>query len=136
MRLIDTLCDSHTITSSKRRTMSSCASMTISVKESDKKTTLKPMCGGYHKTTMLPDYRSLNFAQHNFSSSKMEFLTGLRSFAKYRKHKLVVCQQPLHARMCGFGEKDRRPIDPPPIVQLFVDKQDADGNDLGPVDPQ
>ncbi|KAJ1978990.1 hypothetical protein H4R34_003005 [Dimargaris verticillata] len=22
--------------------------------------------------------------------------------------------------MCGFGEKDRRPIDPPPIVQLIV----------------
>lgn len=31
-----------------------------------------------------------------------------------------MCQQPLHARMCGFGEKDRRPIDPPPIVQLIV----------------
>ncbi|KAI9318985.1 velvet factor, partial [Dichotomocladium elegans] len=29
-------------------------------------------------------------------------------------------QQPLHARMCGFGEKDRRPIDPPPIVKLIV----------------
>jgi hypothetical protein len=35
-------------------------------------------------------------------------------------YELVVCQQPLHARMCGFGEKDRRPIDPPPIVQLVV----------------
>lgn len=53
-----------------------------------------------------------------------------------RTYKLVVCQQPLHARMCGFGEKDRRPIDPPPIVQLFVDKQDADGNDLGSIDVQ
>ncbi|KAI8343729.1 velvet factor-domain-containing protein [Chlamydoabsidia padenii] len=37
-----------------------------------------------------------------------------------RTYELVVCQQPLHARMCGFGEKDRRPIDPPPIVQLIV----------------
>ncbi|KAF7730726.1 hypothetical protein EC973_001675 [Apophysomyces ossiformis] len=41
-----------------------------------------------------------------------------------RTYELVVCQQPLHARMCGFGEKDRRPIDPPPIVQLIV-KQDS-----------
>ncbi|KAG0366282.1 hypothetical protein BGZ54_005582 [Gamsiella multidivaricata] len=24
--------------------------------------------------------------------------------------------------MCGFGEKDRRPIDPPPIVQLILDE--------------
>lgn len=27
-------------------------------------------------------------------------------------------QHPERARCCGFGEKDRRPIDPPPIVQL------------------
>jgi hypothetical protein len=35
-------------------------------------------------------------------------------------YKLTVVQQPLHARMCGFGEKDRRPVDPPPIVKLNV----------------
>ncbi|KAF8932583.1 hypothetical protein BGZ58_006919 [Dissophora ornata] len=28
--------------------------------------------------------------------------------------------------MCGFGEKDRRPIDPPPIVQLIVDEPNYD----------
>jgi hypothetical protein len=27
--------------------------------------------------------------------------------------------------MCGFGEKDRRPIDPPPIVQLIVKQNDT-----------
>nr|CAG8616859.1 4406_t:CDS:2 [Entrophospora candida] len=37
-----------------------------------------------------------------------------------RSYSLLVCQQPLRARMCGFGEKDRRPIDPPPIVQLLI----------------
>lgn len=42
-----------------------------------------------------------------------------------RTYELVVCQQPLHARMCGFGEKDRRPIDPPPIVQLIVKQNDV-----------
>uniref|UniRef100_A0A1D1XQ09 Velvet domain-containing protein n=1 Tax=Anthurium amnicola TaxID=1678845 RepID=A0A1D1XQ09_9ARAE len=43
-----------------------------------------------------------------------------------RKYTLRVSQQPLRARMCGFGEKDRRPIDPPPIVQLVV--TDEKGN--------
>ncbi|RIA92494.1 velvet factor-domain-containing protein [Glomus cerebriforme] len=43
-----------------------------------------------------------------------------------RKYTLIVSQQPLRARMCGFGEKDRRPIDPPPIVQLVV--TDEKGN--------
>lgn len=43
-----------------------------------------------------------------------------------RTYTLIVSQQPLRARMCGFGEKDRRPIDPPPIVQLVV--TDEKGN--------
>ena len=29
-------------------------------------------------------------------------------------------QQPIAARACGFGERDRRVIDPPPIIQLIV----------------
>jgi hypothetical protein len=31
-----------------------------------------------------------------------------------------VRQQPSAARSCGFGERDRRVIDPPPIVQLTI----------------
>ncbi|KAI5252051.1 hypothetical protein E4T42_03685 [Aureobasidium subglaciale] len=33
---------------------------------------------------------------------------------------LVVVQQPIRARMCGFGDKDRRPITPPPCVRLVA----------------
>ncbi|KAH7039151.1 velvet factor [Linnemannia elongata] len=40
-----------------------------------------------------------------------------------RQARIKIVQQPLHARMCGFGEKDRRPVDPPPIVQLLLDEQ-------------
>ncbi|ORZ26236.1 velvet factor-domain-containing protein [Absidia repens] len=36
------------------------------------------------------------------------------------RYKLKVLQQPSKARLCSFREKvDRRPIDPPPIVQLY-----------------
>jgi hypothetical protein len=35
-------------------------------------------------------------------------------------YKLVVEQQPIRARMCGFGDKDRRPITPPPCIRLVV----------------
>ncbi|KAL0952514.1 hypothetical protein HGRIS_006776 [Hohenbuehelia grisea] len=39
----------------------------------------------------------------------------------YREYELTVRQEPKQARMCGVGGKaDRRPIDPPPIVQLRV----------------
>ena len=33
---------------------------------------------------------------------------------------LDVVQQPIRARMCGFGDKDRRPITPPPCIRLMV----------------
>jgi hypothetical protein len=31
---------------------------------------------------------------------------------------LTIRQQPIAARACGFGERDRRVIDPPPIIEL------------------
>ncbi|SLM33979.1 -like protein [Lasallia pustulata] len=40
-----------------------------------------------------------------------------------RIYSLDVVQQPVRARMCGFGDKDRRPITPPPCIRLIV--QDA-----------
>ncbi|KAK6543904.1 hypothetical protein TWF694_000624 [Orbilia ellipsospora] len=48
------------------------------------------------------------------------------------KFQLVVRQQPVAARACGFGERDRRVIDPPPIVQLVAaDPSDpSSGNDI------
>ncbi|KAL9107103.1 MAG: hypothetical protein Q9227_007969 [Pyrenula ochraceoflavens] len=42
---------------------------------------------------------------------------------------LVVEQQPIRARMCGFGDKDRRPITPPPCIRLVVMDQ-ATGKEL------
>ncbi|KAI1621467.1 velvet factor [Exophiala viscosa] len=33
---------------------------------------------------------------------------------------LEVVQQPVRARMCGFGDKDRRPISPPPCIRLII----------------
>ncbi|PPJ51778.1 hypothetical protein CBER1_09670 [Cercospora berteroae] len=36
------------------------------------------------------------------------------------RYSLQVVQQPQRARMCGFGDKDRRPITPPPCVRLVI----------------
>ncbi|ORY82478.1 velvet factor-domain-containing protein, partial [Protomyces lactucae-debilis] len=33
---------------------------------------------------------------------------------------LEIAQGPQRARMCGFGDKDRRPITPPPCVRLII----------------
>lgn len=37
------------------------------------------------------------------------------------KYRLNIRQQPVAARSCGFGERDRRVIDPPPIVELLIE---------------
>ncbi|OWZ59849.1 hypothetical protein C356_00583 [Cryptococcus neoformans c45] len=43
---------------------------------------------------------------------------------------LEILQEPLRARACGFGNKDRRPLTPPPIIRLWI--QDALGNQVDP----
>ncbi|KAF8970630.1 velvet factor-domain-containing protein [Flammula alnicola] len=49
-------------------------------------------------------------------------MTGHYAYDRDRLiYELIVRQEPKQARMCGVGGKaDRRPIDPPPIVQLRV----------------
>ncbi|KAI1002172.1 hypothetical protein K3495_g6029 [Podosphaera aphanis] len=39
-------------------------------------------------------------------------------------------QQPIAARACGFGERDRRVIDPPPILQIMVSNTHTSSEDL------
>lgn len=51
------------------------------------------------------------------------FTTRLTREGKTLRYELNVLQQPVRARACGSGQKssaDRRPVDPPPIVQLKV----------------
>ncbi|KAJ5171800.1 hypothetical protein N7492_004393 [Penicillium capsulatum] len=51
-----------------------------------------------------------------------------RSSIKSRYH-LHVRQQPLAARACGAGDRDRRPVDPPPIVQMLLTDFDPTSQD-------
>lgn len=46
---------------------------------------------------------------------------------KSLEYTLKMRQQPIAARACGFGERDRRVVDPPPIVELVAtDKETGD----------
>ncbi|GKZ36235.1 hypothetical protein AbraIFM66950_007232 [Aspergillus brasiliensis] len=36
------------------------------------------------------------------------------------RYHLFIRQQPIAARACGAGDRDRRPVDPPPILQLLL----------------
>ncbi|KAG2173059.1 hypothetical protein INT44_007032 [Umbelopsis vinacea] len=42
------------------------------------------------------------------------------------RHTLTIRQQPAHARVCTIPERDRRPIDPPPILRMSLDGLDPE----------
>ncbi|KAG4279538.1 hypothetical protein FPRO04_13638 [Fusarium proliferatum] len=46
--------------------------------------------------------------------------TSKRKKLSTTEYSLEIRQHPLNARACGFGPKDRRAIDPPPILQLRI----------------
>lgn len=60
-------------------------------------------------------------------------LQGAQFSTNGRRYELTVVQQPVRARMCGFGDKDRRPITPPPCILLKV-FDETTGNEIDPND--
>ncbi|KAI8884238.1 hypothetical protein K501DRAFT_271905 [Backusella circina FSU 941] len=62
--------------------------------------------------------------------SKMTQLNS-RKIATYR---LNIVQHPIRARCCGFGEKDRRSLDPPPVIKLIAEDANGDEIYLNPTD--
>lgn len=49
---------------------------------------------------------------------------------RFPRYELRIRQQPRAARACGFGERDRRVIDPPPIIQLIMRNEQTGEVDL------
>ncbi|KAL3460471.1 velvet factor-domain-containing protein [Aspergillus heterothallicus] len=43
--------------------------------------------------------------------------------------RLLIRQQPERARACGAGDRDRRPVDPPPIIQMLLTDFDLRSED-------
>ncbi|SNX86254.1 uncharacterized protein MEPE_04963 [Melanopsichium pennsylvanicum] len=59
-------------------------------------------------------------------SAPPPMLTGLPNHSDgNRIYMLTIRQQPQQGRLCGMGSKDKRPLDPLPILQLRVLKQDG-----------
>ncbi|KAI0772133.1 velvet factor-domain-containing protein [Trametes elegans] len=52
-----------------------------------------------------------------------------------RKHySLEVVQHPIRARMCGFGDKDRRPLAPAAVAKMIVRREDGSPVDVDEID--
>ncbi|KAF5333238.1 hypothetical protein D9611_002518 [Ephemerocybe angulata] len=52
----------------------------------------------------------------------------------HRHYSLEVVQHPLRARMCGFGDKDRRPLAPAAVAKMVVRREDNSIVDVDDVD--
>ncbi|KAJ5319238.1 uncharacterized protein N7506_011942 [Penicillium brevicompactum] len=70
--------------------------------------------------TRNPSYRMPHgFDKLLHHSPEPELPPSHRPSTQSRYH-LHVRQQPIAARACGAGDRDRRPVDPPPIVQILL----------------
>ncbi|KAI0533407.1 hypothetical protein GGR58DRAFT_516945 [Xylaria digitata] len=45
-------------------------------------------------------------------------------------YRISIRQQPVAARSCGYGERDRRVIDPPPIIQMKIEDPTASEEEI------
>lgn len=82
---------------------------------------------GQRQFSRAPEYHAHAPApRHTAHKAKSEWMPNLLGSNREQhldtmEFHLEVRQQPRAARACGFGDRDRRVIDPPPIVQLRID---------------
>lgn len=67
------------------------------------------------------------------TSGERPNLDGFSRVEDGKRYRLVVVQHPSRARMCGFGDKDRRPLSPTLIVKLVI-TDEATGEEISPLE--
>lgn len=67
------------------------------------------------------------------TTSERPNLDGFSRVENGKRYRLVVVQHPSRARMCGFGDKDRRPLSPTLIVKLVITDEATD-EEISPLD--
>ncbi|KAK4216062.1 velvet factor-domain-containing protein [Rhypophila decipiens] len=91
----------------------------------------QPSASPRQETKSMSISNLLSSDSHSNSSSKKPMQPSMRPSTSSSEYKITVRQQPFAARSCGFGERDRRVIDPPPIVQLSIHDDSLSPDDLG-----
>ncbi len=69
---------------------------------------------------MANESKSLTNLHSNRRTEQQQYLPFVQPRESDYTFELIIRQHPARARMIGFGEKDQRPIDPPPILQLII----------------
>lgn len=56
------------------------------------------------------------------------------SWSGHKYYSLEVVQNPIRARMCGFGDKDRRPLAPAAVCKMIIKREDNSNVDEDEID--
>ncbi|KAI9025173.1 velvet factor-domain-containing protein [Phycomyces nitens] len=83
----------------------------------------EPQWGNSHMITKKTNNIETMVSQFPFYSSAQLAADVQMQDTNPRAYYLDIVEQPQQCRMCGFGEKDRRPIDPAPVIHLIVRNQ-------------
>ncbi|KXT14792.1 hypothetical protein AC579_9647 [Pseudocercospora musae] len=90
-----------------------------------------PSANAHYSTSHYPAARPTLSTDHTSPSSSLAPSSHSRSQRNQVQqppplnYTLSIRQQPAAARACGFGERDRRVIDPPPILELKITDRDG-----------
>ncbi|KAF5521521.1 Sexual development regulator VELC [Colletotrichum aenigma] len=90
-----------------------------------------PPAGAPWSATSQPD-RSVKI-EHLLSggaSQAVQHIIDQKPAPPKNEYAIYFRQQPVAARCCGYGERDRRVIDPPPIVQLRINNPDLTPDEM------
>ncbi|KAG6903396.1 hypothetical protein C0995_005419 [Termitomyces sp. Mi166 len=68
------------------------------------------------------------------AKSRLSKATLVNLTLRSRHYSLEVVQHPLRARMCGFGDKDRRPLAPAAVAKMVVKRENDSIVDVDDVD--
>ncbi|KAH9833721.1 velvet factor-domain-containing protein [Rhodofomes roseus] len=77
---------------------------------------------------------STSNAQPNRQEDAQECPAPWGSWVGTKYYSLEVAQNPLRARMCGFGDKDRRPLAPAAVAKMIVRREDGSAVDVDDTD--
>ncbi|KAK6907191.1 hypothetical protein L486_04097 [Kwoniella mangroviensis CBS 10435] len=68
------------------------------------------------------EYDDARWQEEEYEHKELDVSRGISSGVGQEgwTYHLEIIQQPQRARACGFGNKDRRPLSPPPIIRLWI----------------
>ncbi|KZT71449.1 hypothetical protein DAEQUDRAFT_687309 [Daedalea quercina L-15889] len=77
---------------------------------------------------------STSTAQSSRQEDSQEPPSPWGSWVGTKYYSIEVAQNPLRARMCGFGDKDRRPLAPAAVAKMIVRREDGSAVDVDDID--